>query len=162
MIAFKPLPTPLVRALQSGSPDANGQTPERGTSDGPGNPCRHCLQNIPRGAAMLTLSARPFPQLQPYAETGPIYLCAEACAPWTRGARPPVLATSETYLLRGYDANDRIVGGTGSVIAQEQMEPHATDLLHDDRVAYIHVRSSSNNCYLARIDRQGGSDDSTT
>ncbi len=76
------------------------------------------------------------------------------------GERAP--ADPETYLLRGYDANDRIVGGTGGVIEQDQMEPHATDLLHDDRVAYIHVRSSSNNCYLARIDRQGGSDDSTT
>ncbi|MFN7050754.1 MAG: DUF1203 domain-containing protein, partial [Gemmobacter sp.] len=72
---FTPIPTETVRALQSGAADANGQSPERHVSDGGGNPCRHCLQMIPAGAGMLILAHRPFTRLQPYAESGPIFLC---------------------------------------------------------------------------------------
>ena len=50
---FTPIPTAIVRGSQSGGqsggPDANGQTPEKGVSDGPGHPCRHCLKMIPQG-----------------------------------------------------------------------------------------------------------------
>ena len=37
------IPTPVVRALQAGGRDANGQLPERKIAEGAGNPCRHCL-----------------------------------------------------------------------------------------------------------------------
>ncbi len=37
-IAFTPLPTEIVRRYQAGGPDANGQTPERAVSGGPGHP----------------------------------------------------------------------------------------------------------------------------
>lgn len=71
-IRFTPIPTETVRAYQAGGPDANGQPPERQISDGGGNPCRHCLKMIPKGAGMLILAHRPFPVPQPYAEIGPI------------------------------------------------------------------------------------------
>ena len=76
---FSPIATPIARAYQSGGLDANGQVPERQISDGDGNPCRHCLNLIPKGAEMLVLAHRPFPAPQPYAEVGPIFLCADAC-----------------------------------------------------------------------------------
>ena len=47
------LPTDTVRALQSGALDAYENPPEHSVSDGHGNPCRHCLQDIPKGAGML-------------------------------------------------------------------------------------------------------------
>ncbi len=105
-IAFIPLPTDIVRRYQAGGPDANGQTPERAVSDGPGTPCRHCLKNIPEGEGMLILAHRPFPAPQPYAELGPIFLCADAerChAPQPSDALPEVLASPE-YIVRGYSA----------------------------------------------------------
>lgn len=80
MIRFSPIPTDTARALQTGGLDAYGMLPERKLSDGGGNPCRHCLGMIPEGAEMLVLAHRPFPALQPYAETGPIFLCAAPCA----------------------------------------------------------------------------------
>ena len=79
-VRFTPISTAVVRAYQAGGVDANGQLPERQVSDGGGNPCRHCLQMIPAGAGMLILAHRPFPAPQPYAEIGPIFLCADACA----------------------------------------------------------------------------------
>ncbi len=57
-------------------------------SDGHGNPCRSCLADIRAGAAMLIVAARPFPALQPYAETGPIFLCAADCTPWSGPGLP--------------------------------------------------------------------------
>ena len=146
------IPTDVVRAYQAGGLDANGQVPERTTSDGGGNPCRHCLKMIPEGAGMLILAHRPFPAPQPYAETGPIFLCADPCEAGGGQALPEVLASPD-YIVRGYGADDRIVYGTGGVVATRTIPARAEDIMADARVAYVHVRSARNNCYQLRIDR---------
>jgi len=150
-LRFTPIPTDIVRAYQAGGLDANGQKPERHLSDGEGNPCRHCLQMIPKDAGMLILAHRPFPAPQPYAEVGPIFLCAEACAPGGGSGLPQVL-NSPDYILRGYSAQDRIVYGTGAVVPTAELAEGAAARLADPRVAYVHVRSARNNCYQLRID----------
>ena len=152
-IKFNPIPTATVRAYQAGGPDANGQVPERKLSDRGGNPCRHCLKPIPQGAEMLVLAHRPFPALQPYAELGPIFLCADACEPGEGQALPEILSSPD-YIVRGYGADDRIVYGTGAVVPTSRIVAEAEARLADDRVAYIHVRSARNNCYQVRVDRQ--------
>jgi hypothetical protein len=151
-ICFRPLPTGIVRALQAGGADANGQVPERHVSDGAGNPCRHCLKMIPEGAGMLVLAHRPFPAPQPYAEVGPIFLCADRCAP---GGGPdlPAMLDSADYIVRGYSAEHRIVYGTGGVVAASEIRARAGALIDDPRVAYVHVRSARNNCFQCRIER---------
>lgn len=151
-IRFTPIPTDLVRAYQSGAPDANGQPPERQISEGAGNPCRHCLQMIPEGAAMLVLAHRPFPAPQPYAELGPIFLCADPCEAGGGDALPDVLASPD-YIVRGYGPDNRIVYGTGAVVPTQAIADQAALRLADPRVAYVHVRSARNNCYQVRIDR---------
>ncbi|MEO8243294.1 MAG: DUF1203 domain-containing protein [bacterium] len=149
---FTPIPTEIVRAYQTGGLDANGQLPERKLSDGGANPCRHCLQMIPEGAEMLVLAHRPFPALQPYAELGPIFLCADACDAGG-GAEIPAVLASPDYIVRGYGADDRIVYGTGSVVPTGRIAAEAAARLADARVAYVHVRSARNNCYQVRIDQ---------
>ena len=149
---FTPIPPQTVRAYQSGAPDANGQTPERHISDGDGNPCRHCLQMIPKGAAMLVLAHRPFPAPQPYAELGPIFLCADPCEAGG-GDQVPEILNSPDYIVRGYGPDDRIVYGTGAVVPTGQILVEAGARLADERVAYVHVRSARNNCFQVRIDR---------
>jgi hypothetical protein len=95
---------------------------------------------------------RPFPALQPYAETGPIFLCAEPCVAGG-GAVLPEILNSPDYILRGYGPDDRIVYGTGAVTPKPEIAARAGVILADRRVAYVHVRSARNNCYQARIDR---------
>ena len=148
---FSPISTPIARAYQSGGLDANGQVPERQISDGDGNPCRHCLNLIPKGAEMLVLAHRPFPAPQPYAEVGPIFLCADACEAGG-GEDMPQILESPTYILRGYGRDDRIVYGTGAVVATETLPEEAARRLADPRIAYVHVRSARNNCFQVRID----------
>lgn len=152
MIRFTPIPTETARHYQAGGADAYGLPPERQVSDGGGNPCRHCLGMIPAGAGMLVLAHRPFPGLQPYAETGPIFLCADAC-PAGGGADLPAMLASPDYIVRGYGADDRIVYGTGGVTPTPGIAARAVQLLADARVAYVHVRSARNNCFQCRIDR---------
>ncbi|KJZ25999.1 DUF1203 domain-containing protein [Tritonibacter mobilis] len=147
------MPTETVRAYQAGLPDAHGQRPERATSDGGGNPCRHCLTYIPEGAEMLILAHRPFPTVQPYAETGPIFLCASTCTRHAGPEMPEVFTRSPDYLIKGYGADDRIVYGTGIVINKDRMMAQAEEIFADPRVRYIHIRSARNNCYQAKIER---------
>ncbi len=149
---FQAIPTEVARHYQAGGCDDNGQVPERHVSDGGGNPCRHCLRMIPKGAGMLVLAHRPFPAPQPYAEVGPIFLCAEPCEAGSWTAVPEILASPE-YIVRGYGTDDRIVYGTGGVVATGAIGARASALFADARVAYLHVRSARNNCYQCRIDR---------
>lgn len=150
---FTALPTDTTRALQSGGADAYGQAPEKKKSDGEGNPCRHCLRNIPKDAEMLILAYRPFDGLHPYAETGPIFLCAEACVRGGGAELPPILRSAPDYLVKGYGTDDRIVYGTGAILRPGEMAEFAAQIFEDPKVAYLHVRSARNNCYQTRIDR---------
>jgi len=149
---FIALPTELVRRIRGGAPDANGMVAERTISSGNRNPCRHCLREVPEGAEMLVLAHRPFPELQPYAEVGPIFLCADDCERWDRAGLPPVLSNRARHLIKGYGADDRIVSGTGRIVAIEELPEALAALFDDARVRYGHVRSATNNCYTCRIE----------
>ena len=153
-ISYTAMPTDIARAFQNGAPDAYGNPPERQIADDGGYQCRHCLTIIPPGNAMLLVAYRPFGALDAYAETGPVFVCADPCEGFgTRAEVPKTLTTSPTFLLKGYGANDRIIYGTGAVIDADRIPERAAALFADPNVAYIHVRSAKNNCYQARIDR---------
>jgi hypothetical protein len=152
-IRFTALPTPDVRVVQAGGHDANGLPPERAISDGDGNPCRHCLTEIAAGQPMLVLAWRPFPRAHPYAEVGPIFLHAGACPRWEGLGVPAMFLAWERLLTRGYGPDDRIVYGTGQIVATSQLPDAAGMVLARPDVAYLHVRSAANNCYQCRIER---------
>lgn len=154
-LTFLPYDADFVATVRAGGPDANGQPAEHAVSDGAGTPCRSCLDHVPEGKGMLILSARPFPAPQPYAEQGPIFLCAESCTPWAGAGLPPILTTSPDYLLKGYSADHRIVYGSGRIVLSAQIVPYAQELLSRPGIAYVDVRSARNNCFQTRIVRGG-------
>jgi len=139
--------------FRDGGLDANGHAPERHISDGDGVPCRHCLTGVAKGEPFLILAYRPFPKPQPYAEIGPIFLHACACRRYEDASIPAMLLSREQILIRGYGAVDRIVYGTGRVIPTAHLAEVADDLLRRPEIAYIHLRSASNNCFQCRIER---------
>ena len=151
-IIFTAMNANEAKVFRNGALDANGQKPERSIAVG-SFPCRVCLGQIKDGEAMLLLGYRPFPDLQPFAETGPIFIHAEPCGGYeTQETLPPML-DSPDYIVRGYSHADRIVYGTGAVTPTERITEQARQLLARDDIAYVHVRSARNNCYLCRIDR---------
>lgn len=151
---YEPIPTDVARAIRAGAPDSNGQPAERGAvASGKGEPCRHCLRNVVAGREYLILAHRPFPAPQPYAETGPIFLCADDCAAWEGDGPPPILTASPDYLLKGYNHGHRILYGSGGIVPKAEVETYAAGLLEDPRISYVDVRSARNNCFQLRIRR---------
>lgn len=155
-LQFIAMTSQQARAFQEGALDANGQLPERYVSKGGGIPCRHCLQHVAEGNAFLALAFRPFDSLQPYAELGPIFLHADSCERYEDNANiPELLLNSKTVLLRGYTHEDRILYGSGQVVASSSINEVASKLFENPKIAYIHVRSATNNCFTCRIERAG-------
>ncbi len=152
-IHFIGMSTQDARHLQAGRADHHGHSPEHQISDGDGNPCRHCLEMIGKNEPMLVVSYRPFETTNPYAEQGPIFLHAKECAAFCNpdGELPPVLRDSASYLLRGYSDEERIVYGSGGVVHTSVLTDRAAHLLAQPNIAFVDVRSASNNCWQARI-----------
>ena len=115
---------------------------------------RHCLRNVAKGEPYLVLAYRPFPTLQPYAETGPIFLHAEPCESAAEtDVLPDLFRATPDYIVRGYGHDDRIVYGTGAVVPSNHICQRAHELLARPEIAYLHMRSARNNCYQCRSDR---------
>ena len=154
---FVALPTDVVSAYQGGQPDAYGLSPEVKLCDSDGFPCRHCLAHIDIGDEFLVLAHRPFSSLQPYAETGPIFLHARACDRYPESAQPPpALLERSQMIVRGYGRDERIVYGTGGVVETTRIAEIASRLLEDPVIAFVDVRSASNNCFFCRLERGTG------
>lgn len=150
---FVPLPDSIVARYRQGGADAYGLPPECRVVTGGGVPCRHSLRLLPEGAPYLIVAHRPFAGLNPYTETGPIFLGAED----RPGADPspdlPLFLTSAAYIVRGYDADERILYGTGAVTPTDGIVARCRDLLERREVAFVHVRSATNNCFHVRVQR---------
>ncbi|TRW95680.1 DUF1203 domain-containing protein [Paracoccus sp. M683] len=149
-IRFVPIKTATAWALRDGL-DAYGMAPERRAhSDGSGTPCRHCLRQVPKGAPYLIAAHRPFAGLNPYAETGPIFLCAGDC-PAAGPGFPYEILKGDHYITRAYSPDERIIYGSGSVTPTDQIVTRCAALLGRSEVAFVDIRSASNNCFLCRV-----------
>lgn len=154
-LEFHALPSADVAQIRRAGRDSYGNPVETHVSDGGAYPCRHCLREIPAGRPYLVLAHRPFASDNPYAETGPIFLCADDCARADVGADVPAILRSAAYIVRGYGADERIVYGTGQVVPTPEIAAFAETLLARDEIAFVDVRSAANNCYQCRIRRVG-------
>lgn len=153
-IRYEAISTDIARSLQNGDSDAYGNLPERAVSDGSRVPCRHCLKLVEEGDEYLIVAHRPFGNLQPYSETGPIFLHADFCERAAPDANLPDMLNSPAYLVRGYDAGERIVYGTGQMVFTGDIGSYADALLADNKISFVHVRSAENNCFQCRIERE--------
>ena len=152
-IEFLALPTETVAQIRDLGRDAYHLPVERHVSGGDGYPCRHCLEETPLGQDYLVLAHKPFETTNPYAETGPIFLCAESCARAEPSDKTPAILRAPEYLIRGYSADERIVYGTGKVVPTDQIAAYARALFEREDIAFVDIRSAANNCYQCRIRR---------
>jgi len=150
-VHFTALPTEAVQDIRQTRKDAYGNPVEVHTSDGDAWPCRHCLGETPEGKEYLILAHRPFRSDNPYAETGPIFLCADECSRAKDSTGVPPILRHSAYLVRGYDTEERIVYGSGKVTPTRDIPAYAAKLLQDKRIAFVDVRSASNNCFQCRV-----------
>ena len=147
---FTGMPAATADQFRAGMADVYGNPPEQRISDGDA-PCRCCLRMIAQGKPMLVLAYRPFKAVHAYAETGPVFLCADHCAP--AGTALPEVVASPDYLLKAYSVDERIIYGTGQITPRSDIEGYARSLLARDDVAFVDIRSAKNNCWQVRITR---------
>ena len=144
--------TKEVDRLRRGEPDANGQPALPRLAEGLANPCRHCLGLIAEGDKKLVLAYRPFDVLQPYAETGPIFLHKDPCERYDRAVLPAWFEYLDPAIVRGYGEDDWIRYDTGYVVPGREITATCQAILSDPTVAYVHIRSKYN-CFQCRVDR---------
>ena len=141
-----------VERIRAGGADANGQPALARVAEGVANPCRHCLGLIAEGDTKLVLAHRPFDALQPYAETGPIFLHERACERYENDALPAWFDFMDPAIVRGYGADDWIRYETGDVVAGRELTAACRRILADETIEYVHIRSKYN-CFQCRVDR---------
>lgn len=151
-LSVRGISSDISRALREGGPDAHGQAPVLRLAAGGANPCRHCLQLIADGEHKLVLAYRPFDRLQPYAEVGPIFLHKQDCPAYAAHHLPPWFAYLQPAIIRGYGQDDWIRYDTGDVVPGAGLQAACENILADDSIAYVHIRSKFN-CFQCRVDR---------
>ena len=152
-ITFEALPSDVVADIRRTERDAYGNPLERHISHGEVYPCRHCLGEVPAGAPYFILAHRPFSNENAFTETGPIFLCADHCERARASDQVPGTLKADQFIVRAYDANERIIYGTGSVVPTPNIPSRAKVLLADPSVAFVDIRSAANNCYQCRVMR---------
>jgi Protein of unknown function (DUF1203) len=115
-------------------------------------PCRSCLTVFQPGEGRLLFSYAPNQHNHPYNEIGPIYIHEKECRPYTSHENfPSELRTRRPLVLRCY-AHDGIMVG-GELVGDRPVEQVIGSLFEDPNVKYLHARTASVGCYIARIER---------
>jgi hypothetical protein len=115
-------------------------------------PCRSCLKVFKPGEARLLFSYAPNPCDHPYNEIGPVYIHENSCSPYsTNQIFPPELRTRRPISLRCYAENGVMVNG--ELVGERPIEVVIKDLFKDPVVKYLHARTATVGCYIARIER---------
>jgi hypothetical protein len=121
------------------------------TVDSPtGYPCRHCLRWAQPGEEVILFPYASIPGDRPYAETGPIFVHAETCAPYAQVDEYPG-DFRRHRVLRAYNDSDDMIDAV--VIENDQPEPVIERLFQNPQTAFLQVRSVTRGCYTFRIER---------
>lgn len=151
-LSIRGIPSEEVLRIRLGGPDAYGQPALTCVAEGVANPCRHCLGLIAAGEEKLVLAHRPFATLQPYAESGPIFLHKAPCTRYEGEELPGWFRFMDPAIVRGYGDDDWIRYDTGDVVRGPEIAQACARILADGTIAYVHVRSKYN-CFQCRVDR---------
>lgn len=139
--------------------DDAGRTPTLILDADGGNPVRCCLRTSRPGESLLLVSYAPLRRwaqelgVDPaaYDEVGPVFVHPVPCDGASSTRWPDELRGSRR-VLRAYDANGRIVGGT---LLPEGGNPERSvmELFDDERVAVVHARALVNGCFTFAVER---------
>jgi hypothetical protein len=116
-------------------------------------PCRSCLTVFKPGEGRLLFSYAPNSCDHPYNEIGPIYIHEDRCSPYsTNELFPPELRTRSPITLRCYSDDGVMVNG--ELVGERSVEAAINELFADPLVKYLHARTATVGCFIARIERR--------
>ncbi len=117
----------------------------------PGAPLRCCLREAVGGEAVALIAYQPSTLGGPYAEIGPIFVHAEACAGYLDTGRYPEALRHRPQVLRVYDADGHQIYDLNRIVEGHDAERAITELLARDQVSYLHSRNVLAGCYMFAI-----------
>jgi hypothetical protein len=144
-----PLPASLVDQARSAAL-ADGTAVEVTGNDEAPFPVRCCLRDATAEEGVLLLSMQPRSGGSPYAAPGPVYIHRDRCAGYSPRGEVPQILRGRTLSLRGY-TDEHMMTGT-AVVAGDDLEDAAQQLLHLPGTAYLFVHFAGPGCYACRID----------
>lgn len=148
---YLPIDDALAERIRTTLRDDHGNRLHVQTSEDDSNPCRSCLRVTPHGSHLILFAHRPFTTDGPYAETGPVFVHAEACTPYAQTDRFPEDFRMRRLTFRAYDTRGAIHDATlaDGVDAERVLER----LFASDDVEVVHVRNPAWGCYDFRVVR---------
>jgi len=147
------LPAGELERIRAAGVDDFGNPLEPSTVTGPGAPLRCCLRDAEPGERVVLIAYRPAAVPGPYAEVGPVFVHAEACAGYADEDRYPEGFRARNQLLRAYDALGRQVENV--IVDGPAAERAITDLFGRPGVAYLHSRNVLAGCYMFAVHPAG-------
>src|SRR5436305_3879957 len=114
--------------------------------------CRSCLTVFVPGEGRILFAYAPNQCDHSYNEIGPIYIHERECQPYLEyDAFPLELRTRQPITLRCYASNGIMIDG--ELVGQRPVEEVIEKLLENSQIKYLHARTASVGCYIARIER---------
>ena len=115
-------------------------------------PCRSCLTVFVPGEGRILCSYAQNQWDHPYNEIGPIYIHERQCQSYTEHELfPPELRTRSPLTLRCYAEDGMMIDA--ELVGDRAVEEVIRRLFKKPEVRYLHARTASLGCYIARIER---------
>jgi hypothetical protein len=156
MVGFRcvAIPTETAVRWRTSGRDDRDQVLHRRVADGPGFPCRHCLQLGEPGEVMLLGSyALPHPQ-GVYWTPSPIFLHARDCARFAAVDEiAPIVLANALVSIRSYDAAEMCLYDLGAVSEGRAVAPHLLHALADPRTQFVNIHTARPGCLLVAVER---------
>ena len=149
-----PIETATAERFRRTGRDDRGLPLHRRVVDGPGFPCRHCLQLGEPGEDML-LGSYDLPHPQGvYWTPSPIFLHARDCARFEAANEiaPTVLANG-IVSVRAYDAAELCLYDLGAISEGHAVAPLLDRALADPRTRFVNIHTARPGCLLCRVER---------
>jgi hypothetical protein len=148
-----PIPSSVAARIRKDKIDDFGhRSPVSVATDTDNGPCRICLTVFAPGEQRILFSYAPNQHDHPYNEVGPIYIHEQECRTYTAHEKfPPELRRRSPIVLRCY-ADDGIMVG-GELVGDRAVEAVIASLFENTEVRFLHARSATVGCYIARIER---------
>jgi hypothetical protein len=140
----------LERVRRCGVDDFDNELRPFVTSDA-GAPLRCCLREATAGERIALIAHRPFVARGPYAEIGPVFIHADACAGYAALRRYPEGFRHRRQILRAYDRTGAIVDAI--LIEGAEAERAIAAMFANPDVVLLHSRNVLFGCYMFAIEQ---------
>ena len=142
----------FVREVRQSRRDAFGGEAQLWRADDR-HPCRHCLDEARKDSAVLLISYGPLDRETPFAGRGPIFLCGEPCAAFSRSDEVPEIVATRRVNLRAYDSSGKMLYRHSRLAEGGEVQLHIGEILADEQVTEVHAHTALHGCYLCRFIR---------